>query len=203
MIPKLFRFAYYFSRHDNCPWEFNKNASNFRKTFQKKYQNLLRGIEGIKIAQGGYIAFGSKLYPGDIDIGEANNVSSGAILRGKVHTGANVRFGVNCHIAGPVTVGSDTMIGNSVSVFGFNHGTDTGSNMSEQPLVSKGIHIGDDCWIGANATILDGVVIGDHSIVAAGAVVTKSIPPWSIVGGVPARVLRDRRFANNLELLSA
>ena len=57
-----------------------------------------------------------------------------------------------------------------------------------QPVV-----IEDDVWVGANVTILKGVTIGHGSVVAAGAVVTKSCPPYSIIGGVPAKVLR-RRF---------
>jgi len=86
------------------------------------------------------------------------------------------------------------MIANSVSVFGFNHGTEVGMPMTQQPCFSKGVDIGDDCWIGANATIVDGVSVGSHSIVAAGAVVTRSFPERSVIGGVPARLLKIRAF---------
>ena len=55
------------------------------------------------------------------------------------------------------------------------------------------IKIGNDCWIGAKVTILDGTVIGDHSIVAAGAVVTGKFPPYSIMGGVPAKIIKMRK----------
>lgn len=54
------------------------------------------------------------------------------------------------------------------------------------------IIIGDDCWIAANAVITSGVVIGSHSIVGAGAVVTSDIEPYSIIGGVPARLIKKR-----------
>ena len=62
-----------------------------------------------------------------------------------------------------------------------------GVNVYDQPVV-----IEDDVWVGANVTILKGVTIGHGSVVAAGAVVTKSCPPYSIIGGVPAKVLRKR-----------
>lgn len=60
------------------------------------------------------------------------------------------------------------------------------------PIVVKKVEIGNDVWIGANAIILPGVVIGDGSIVAAGAIVTKNVPPYAVVGGVPAKVIRYR-----------
>ena len=62
-----------------------------------------------------------------------------------------------------------------------------GVNVYDQPVV-----IEDDVWVGANVTILKGVTIGHGSVVAAGAVVTKSCPPYSIIGGVPAKILRKR-----------
>ena len=61
-----------------------------------------------------------------------------------------------------------------------------------QGVNRKGIKIGRDCWIGAKATILDGADIGDGCIVAAGAVVRGKIPPYSIIGGVPAKFIKER-----------
>ncbi|MBL8080160.1 MAG: acyltransferase [Anaerolineales bacterium] len=58
---------------------------------------------------------------------------------------------------------------------------------------ARGIVIGNDVWIGAGCRILDGVTIGDGSILAAGAVINKDTPPYVIVGGVPARIIRERR----------
>nr|WP_254639645.1 DapH/DapD/GlmU-related protein [Cohnella sp. GbtcB17] len=59
-------------------------------------------------------------------------------------------------------------------------------------MVEKDIKIGPDCWLGAGAVILAGVEIGEGAVVAAGAVVTKNVPPYSIVGGVPAKVISSR-----------
>ncbi|MBK6908537.1 MAG: CatB-related O-acetyltransferase [Rhodocyclaceae bacterium] len=67
---------------------------------------------------------------------------------------------------------------------------------------SKGpVRIGNDVWVGANATILSGVVVGDGAVVAAGSVVTQSIPPYAIVGGVPAVVIKYRFQAETIERL--
>jgi len=62
-----------------------------------------------------------------------------------------------------------------------------------QGITEEGITIGNDVWVGAGSTILDGVNLGDGVVVAAGAVVTKDIPAYSIVGGVPARIIGERR----------
>jgi acetyltransferase-like isoleucine patch superfamily enzyme len=65
--------------------------------------------------------------------------------------------------------------------------------LREQPVTSRGIRVGTDVWIGANAGVTDGVTIGDHAVVGMGAIVTRDVPAWAIVAGVPARVVGDRR----------
>lgn len=85
------------------------------------------------------------------------------------------------------------MIAGGASIYGFNHGMEIDSIMGHQPCSVKGIVVGDNCWIGASVTIVDGVTVGANSIVAAGSVVTKDVPEWSIVGGVPAKLIRKRK----------
>jgi acetyltransferase-like isoleucine patch superfamily enzyme len=67
---------------------------------------------------------------------------------------------------------------------------DTAKRIDEQGISTNPVVIGDDVWIGANAVILPGVTIGRHCVVAAGAVVTKDVPDNTVVGGVPAKVLK-------------
>ena len=92
---------------------------------------------------------------------------------------------------GGVEIGDDTIIGSYFSCHPESHVFDNPSiPIRLQGLSRQGIRIGKGCWIGSEVTILDGVEIGDNSVVAAGAVVTKSFPENSIIGGVPARLIR-------------
>jgi acetyltransferase-like isoleucine patch superfamily enzyme len=94
---------------------------------------------------------------------------------------------------GGIKIGNDVIMGPMVSIHSENHVfSDQRIPIRLQPRSREGIVIEDDSWIGAKTTILDGVRIGKGSVVAAGAVVTRSIPPNSVAGGVPARVIRKR-----------
>ena len=92
-----------------------------------------------------------------------------------------------------IRVGAGTRIATGARLFAFDHGMAPDRPLRDQPTRSRGIEIGHDVWIGANAGVTDGVRVGDHAIVAMGAVVTEDVPPWMIVGGVPARPIGDRR----------
>ena len=80
-----------------------------------------------------------------------------------------------------------------MQLFAFNHGIDAAAFVKDQPVVSDGIAIGEDVWIGANVCVTDGVRIGDHAVVGMGAVVTRDVPAWAVAAGNPARVIGDRR----------
>lgn len=88
---------------------------------------------------------------------------------------------------GGITIGDGTQIGHNVVLATLNHNEDPARRNETIPAP---IIIGKNVWIGANATVVPGVTIGDGAIVAAGAVVTKDVPSDTIVGGVPAKVLR-------------
>lgn len=96
-------------------------------------------------------------------------------------------------VRGPVTIGDDVQIGPRVTIYAENHNfEDLDRPIREQGVRRTGIVIGDDCWIGTGCAVLDGVTVGHGSIVAAGSVVTKDVPPYAIVAGVPAKVIRQR-----------
>lgn len=96
--------------------------------------------------------------------------------------------------AGSLEIGDDTIIGNYVSIHPENHNyADLSIPIRLQGVNGKGIKIGKNCWIGAKVTILDGANIGDGCIIAAGAVVTGTFPPYSIIGGVPAKIIKQRK----------
>ncbi len=110
--------------------------------------------------------------------------------------GDNVGIAQNCFIQvrGTVTIGNDVMFGPGVSIFSEDHGfADPDILMLDQPESRKGVTIGNNVWIGTRATILDGVTVGDGSIIAAGSIVKSSVPPYSIVAGVPGKVIRSRK----------
>ena len=106
-----------------------------------------------------------------------------------ITVGKNVTLnvGVTMQDQGGITIGDGTLIGHHVVLATLNHDYDPRRRVDLHPAP---IVIGNNVWIGANATILSGVTIGDGAIIAAGAVVTKDVPENSIVGGVPARILR-------------
>lgn len=92
--------------------------------------------------------------------------------------------------AGGVTIGEHTIAGQYLSIHPENHVFDIPDRLiKDQGVVRKPIHIGRNCWIGAKVTVLSGATIGDNCVVAAGAVVTKSFPANSIIGGVPAKII--------------
>lgn len=107
----------------------------------------------------------------------------------KTKFGKNVFVNHDCSFMdrGGITIGNNTKIGPKVCLITENHHTQPDKRRF---LKSEPITIGENVWIGANATILANTKIGDNSIIAAGAVVTKDIPPNTIVAGVPAKVIK-------------
>ena len=110
---------------------------------------------------------------------------------GDVTIGSYTRIGLHCTIIGPVRIGSHVNLAQGITVTALNHNfLDTSLRIDQQGVSTKPVTIGDDVWIGANATILPGVTIGNHVVVAAGAVVTHDVPANTVVGGIPAKVLK-------------
>ena len=110
-----------------------------------------------------------------------------------IGSGVGISQNAFIQVRGNVTIQDKVIIGPNVSIFSENHNSDD----LTKPIVDQGDTRGDvvieeGCWIGANSTILAGVTVGKGSIVAAGAVVTKDIPPFEIWGGVPAKLIKKR-----------
>jgi maltose O-acetyltransferase len=115
-------------------------------------------------------------------------------------SGVHVQIGnysslnANCSISNDTELGADVMLGPDVLILSGSHNFDrTDIPMREQGSPSRRkVVVCDDVWIGARSIILPGVTVGAHSIVGAGSVVTKDVPPWAIVAGNPARLIRFR-----------
>ena len=118
---------------------------------------------------------------------------------GSNELGDNSSFGYGSVIGGNTKVGKNVMIGEEFMTIPRNHKTDR----IDIPMIEQGftkptnIIIDDDVWIGNRVMILPGVHVHSHSIIAAGAVVTKDVPMYAVVGGVPAKIIKYRNSENN------
>ncbi|MCF2497027.1 acyltransferase [Dyadobacter chenhuakuii] len=111
---------------------------------------------------------------------------------GEVRIGNNSLIGLGNVIIGPITVGNNVILAQNIVASGLNHNyADIRQPIHQQGVSVAPIVIEDDCWIGANTVITAGVRIGKHCVIAAGAVVTKNIPPYSVAVGNPARVIKQ------------
>ena len=108
--------------------------------------------------------------------------------------GNNVGIAQNCFIQvrGKVTIGNNVIFGPDVSIFSENHIIeDPYTPISKQGVVREDVFIEDGAWLGTKSTILSGVTVGKNSVVAAGSVVNKNVPPHTVVGGVPAKIIKQ------------
>lgn len=126
--------------------------------------------------------------------GENVNIEKGAHFSADTVIGDNSGIGLNAQLESNITIGCDVMMGPDVKMFVRNHNfSRTDIPMNQQgDSDPKPIVISDDVWIGANVIILPGVTVGKGSIIGAGAVVTKNVPEYSVVGGNPATVIKSR-----------
>lgn len=164
----------------------------------------LRFANHITLRNGVYLDQGSYLHacPHGIEIGEDSIVMHGAVLH--VYNfrdlpNAGIKIGRDSLIGeysiirgqGGVTLGDRVFTSPFTQIIAVNHIFDDPERpFIHQGITAQGIVIEDDCWLGAGAVITDGVRVGKGSVVAAGAVVTKDVPPHSVVAGVPARVIK-------------
>ncbi|MBR7031392.1 MAG: acyltransferase [Prevotella sp.] len=126
---------------------------------------------------------------GDYSVVESYSCINNAV--GDVIIGDHTRVGLHNTVIGPVTIGNHVNLAQGITVTALNHNfTEKDMRIDEQGVSTTPVTIGHDIWIGANAVILPGVTIGDHSVVAAGAVVTKDVPPHTLVAGVPAKIIK-------------
>ena len=126
--------------------------------------------------------------------GRGVNIEKGANFPSSAELGDNSGIGIRAQINGKVIIGKSVMMGPDVCIYAINHATDR----VDIPINLQGVApeapvvIGDDVWIGARAIILPGVHVGAGAVIGAGAVVTKDVPDYAVVGGNPARILKMR-----------
>ena len=171
------------------------------KNVKIRHAGHIKAKGGLTLGDGVSI---NALSKGGISLGENVSIGAGTIIEctgvirelGESLTiGDHVGFAQNCFIEvrGPITIGDNCIFASDVNMAAENHNfADRETPIRLQGATRKGITIGKDCWVGTKVIILDGVTIGDGCVIAAGAVVNKDIPPYTIVGGVPAKVLKER-----------
>jgi acetyltransferase-like isoleucine patch superfamily enzyme/glycosyltransferase involved in cell wall biosynthesis len=189
----------------------------YHRLFLQNASGMIFIGKGVKLRNRGHIRVGRNFIAEDhceiqgltkqgIHIGDNVTVGSFAMVRPSGYYGREIgegldigdrsNIGAYCYLgaSGGITIGKEVMMGPRVSLFAENHNFErTDITMRQQGVIRKRVVIEDDCWLASGAIILAGVTVGKGSIIAAGAVVTKDVPPYSIVGGNPARIIRNRK----------
>jgi acetyltransferase-like isoleucine patch superfamily enzyme len=187
----------------------------FLKLFLKKSAGLIFVGSHVKVRHGYQVTAGKNLILGDnvdinalstdgINLGDHVSIARDSILfctgviaqKGTgITIGHRTGIGARAFLAGQggITIGDDVITGPNIQVFSENHNfSDLSQTIKAQGVTKQATVIGNNCWLGGGVTILAGVTIGDGCVIAAGSVVTKSVPPNSIVAGVPAKVVKSR-----------
>ncbi|MET7686629.1 acyltransferase [Streptomyces sp. NPDC005483] len=181
-------------RHfDHCPWLFAGQATEDQRAAQRQVQRAIGGDTGI--GERCYVAESAAVFPDRLRLGDDSYIAAHAYVTGELTIGSDCTLNPFTTVRGTVVLGAGVRVGAHTSLLGFNHSMAPDRPVFRQPLTSRGIRVGDDVWIGSNVIVVDGVTIGDHCVIGAGAVVTRDLPAWSVAAGNPARVLRDRREA--------
>ena len=164
---------------------------------------IINARKGLQLGEHNYVGDGNKFFlegnhsmiTGNyVHIKEENHLNTGR--GGKIILHDYVDIQHHCQFSANFTnieVGKYTMIGPFTFFLTYDHGIQPDQPMAMQPWTTKGgIKIEEDVWIGAYVVVLDGITIGNGAVIAGGSVITKSIPPYAIVGGNPARLIKYR-----------
>lgn len=164
---------------------------------------ILRCPNGLFVGDGTlideYVFFDIKSAAAKVRLGARNQIIGG--VRFETGYEGHVTLGDDCFVGahtilngfGGITIGNNALIAGHCHIVSGDHGfADLSVPMAQQPITGRGIVIEDDVWLGSGVKVLDGVHIGQGSIVSAGAVVNKDVAPYSIVGGVPSKLIKMR-----------
>ena len=189
----------------------------WEKCFMGRSSGLVLAGKQVSIRYAGYLEAGRELIIEDyaeinarstqkiilgnrVTIGKYAIIRPGNLYGGEPGEGLRIgdhsNIGPYCYIgcSGHISIGNNVMISPRVSIYAENHVFDAvDATIKSQGVRREKVVIEDDCWIAANSIILAGVTIGKGAVVAAGSVVTTDVPPYSVVAGVPARVIKNRR----------
>lgn len=195
-------------------WKFLRGI--YRRVFLKGAKGMLLVGKHVQITHGKHITCGKNVKFEDyaeihglcsegLNFGDYVTISRGVMIRPSSYYGGDLGIGltmgehssigpygyIGC--SGRITIGKNVMFGPKCSLFAENHVfSDPNVTIKSQGVAQKGITIEDDCWIGSNVIILDGVTIGRGSVIGAGTLVTKSVPAGSVIFDRRAKFIRGR-----------
>lgn len=184
------------------PWLYFDAPPHVRawaEPWQQAVHTQLASLERVVLDPTCFVAEESAIFAEpnrEVRVGALACVAAHAFLHGPITLEAHVSVNPYATLDGGragIVIGEGSRIATRASLFAFDHGMAPDEPIRAQAVRSQGIVVGRDVWIGAQATITDGVRISDHAVVAAGAVVTRDVMEFQVVGGVPARPIGDRR----------
>ncbi|MCP5180151.1 MAG: acyltransferase [Pseudomonadales bacterium] len=184
------------------PWLYDAlkpTQRDWARAWQAEVQAALMALETVEIGPDVFIAPQARIFaePGrTVRIGEGARIAADCVLHGPLTIGPHVS--VNHHVTmdggrAGIHIGANTRIAAYATLYAFNHGLAAAQLIREQPVTSRGITVGQDVWIGAQAGIVDGVSIGDGAVIGMNAQVTRNVDPMTVVAGNPALVIKQRR----------
>jgi acetyltransferase-like isoleucine patch superfamily enzyme len=163
----------------------NKNNFQFGSNITIEHHTILDGYASEKIVLGDNVKIGA--YSNLLSTSHFSKFGKGMKIGNNSAIGDFTHFGA----PGGIEIGNDVIMGSYISFHSENHNfSDTSKLIREQGTTSIGIKLGNNIWVGAKVTFLDGCSVGDNSVVAAGAVVNGVYPNNCVIGGVPAKIIK-------------
>jgi acetyltransferase-like isoleucine patch superfamily enzyme len=170
--------------------------------FSNKVRTRFFQIRGLQVKKGTHIGRISCEWPNNLIVGSNCDVQDDVYFRigapfnseCTINIGDRVFIGHSSELvcSTKIVIGNDCFIGSNVTMNDAGHEYARHAKIKDQPLTTKKIQLEDDVWIGTSSVILQGVTIGKGAIISAGSIVNKSIPPYEIWAGVPARFIKKR-----------
>ncbi|MDD3428603.1 MAG: acyltransferase [Oscillospiraceae bacterium] len=176
-------------REEYLPWDVQQRDTPQQRTVQAALRS-----QGSAFGENCFISQLAHLHDTKFTMGAGCMIGADALTRhADITCGKNCTINTFAYLQGNIVMGDDVRIAPRVNIIADNHKhQDITKTIVSQGTAGKGIKIGNDVWIGAGATVVDGLTIGSHSIIAAGSVVTKDVPDYVIVGGNPAKIIKNR-----------
>ena len=158
-----------------------------RRTYQSQNRGVVLGshVQLNQVTLEDYVGIAHHAQVSESSLGRGTSIGRYSKVR-------QAQIGRYCSVAWDVTIGAPAHPLNRISTHAFAYRKQFGLVQQDLPFPQKVTTIGNDVWIGCSAILISGVTVGDGAVIGAGAVVTKDVPPYAVVAGVPARKLRDR-----------